>query len=99
MRDHEYFSTVYMKDGSVITISEGDGMNLFQEDVDAGYPDYIMWDYYLTQEDYENDLSEDGGQALTEKMVREMTEEEILDQIIHGWGLGRVEDIKRIEYR
>ena len=99
MRDHEYFSTVYMKDGSVITISEGDGMNLFQEDVYAGYPDYIMWEYYLTQEDYENDLSEDGGLALTEKMVNEMTEEEILEHIIGGWGLGRVEDIERIEYK
>lgn len=49
-------------------ISEGDGCNLTDEDIKAGYEDYLYYDVYNIQE-----LSdvEDGGMVLLEKYVSE----------------------------
>ena len=49
-------------------ISEGDGCNLTDEDIKAGYEDYLYYDVYNIQE-----LSdvEDGGMVLLEKSIPE----------------------------
>ena len=50
----------------IITISEGNGMNLLDEDMDEGFVDYIYYDQY----DY--DMQEvDGGQVMLTEMFRE----------------------------
>lgn len=50
----------------IITISEGSGMNLLDEDMDEGFVDYIYYDQY----DY--DLQEvDGGQIMLTEMIQD----------------------------
>lgn len=50
----------------IITISEGNGMNLLDEDMDEGFVDYIYYDQY----DY--DLQEvDGGQIMLTEMIQD----------------------------
>lgn len=45
----------------IIKIEEGTGVNLFEEDIENGYEDYIMFYEY----DLENDFKEeDGGELL-----------------------------------
>ena len=50
----------------IITISEGNGMNLLAEDMDEGFVDYIYYDQY----DY--NLEEvDGGQIMLTEMIQD----------------------------
>ena len=50
----------------IITISEGNGMNLLDEDMGEGFVDYIYYDQY----DY--DLQEvDGGQIMLTEMIQD----------------------------
>ena len=50
----------------IITISEGSGMNLLDEDMDEGFVDYIYYDQF----DY--NLSEvDGGQIMLTEMIQD----------------------------
>ena len=50
----------------IITISEGNGMNLLDEDMDEGFVDYIYYDQY----DY--NLEEvDGGQIMLTEMIQD----------------------------
>ena len=51
----------------VISISEGDGMNLLDEDMDEGYVDYIYYDQYEVN-DRLNEV--DGGQILLDEMFQ-----------------------------
>lgn len=52
----------------IFRISEGDGCNLTDEDIKAGYEDYLYYDVYDIQELSE---VEDGGEVLLEKYVSE----------------------------
>lgn len=60
----------------LITISEGTGDNLFEEDIEAGYVDYAMiecsnYDGVITPET-------DGGQLMLTKPYSEYSKEEII---------------------
>lgn len=60
---------IYVPDyKQIIRVSEGTGDNLLDEDIDAGYVDYIYYD----QHDVEIDLPEvDGGQIMLTEMFQE----------------------------
>ena len=54
--------------GQIIRIAEGTGDNLLEEDMDAGYVDYIYYDQYMLDIDMPNI---DGGMVLLDGMLRE----------------------------
>lgn len=60
---------IYVPDlKQIIRISEGSGDNLLDEDIDAGYVDYIYYD----QHSREIDLPEvDGGQIMLTELFRD----------------------------
>ena len=51
----------------IIRIAEGTGDNLLEEDIDAGYVDYIYYDQYILDADMPN---VDGGMILLDEMLR-----------------------------
>ncbi len=57
-----------IRNEKIIRISEGDGCNLSQEDIDNGYVDYLYYDIFDTQ-DLQN--VEDGGMILLKKPIKE----------------------------
>lgn len=70
-----------------LLLSEGDGMNLLEEDIEEGFVDYIMADLY-TEDDIDECLeikddaiSFDGAQIMLEKMCDDMTMDEFIE---HG---------------
>lgn len=60
-------------------ITEGTGDNLLQEDIDAGYVDYIYYDYYKSFDDVKEDYTYDGGMIVTRKLCADMSLEEFLN--------------------
>lgn len=54
--------------GQIIRIAEGTGDNLLEEDMGAGYVDYIYYDQYMLDIDMPN---VDGGMVLLDGMLRE----------------------------
>lgn len=60
---------IYVPDAhQIIRLAEGTGDNLLDEDIDAGYVDYIYYDQHLI----ENSLPEvDGGMVLLTELFRE----------------------------
>jgi len=52
----------------IIRISEGDGCNLSQEDINNGYVDYLYYDVFDPQDIQD---VEDGGMILLEKPIKE----------------------------
>lgn len=52
----------------IIRISEGSGDNLLDEDIDAGYVDYIYYEQHATQIDFPE---VDGGQIMLTKLFQE----------------------------
>lgn len=54
---------------TLFRISEGTGDNLFAEDVEAGYADYWMTEWYTITDDCE--LKADGGQWMETKLIRD----------------------------
>lgn len=67
-----------------IKMSEGTGDNLWQEDIDEGFVDYIMYDTYeVGVEDWEFEFKEDdGGMILLEKLCADMTMEEFIKRTL-----------------
>ena len=65
-------------------IYEGTGDNLWQEDIDEGFVDYINWESYtVSVEDDEFAMEEDnGGMVLCEKMVADMTMEAFINEVL-----------------
>lgn len=58
----------------MIKISEGTGDNLLNEDIEAGYVDYINYDIYdpkVLAEDIDSVDSEDGGMILFTEYVQD----------------------------
>ena len=53
----------------IIRIAEGTGDNLLEEDMDAGYVDYIYYDQYMLDIDMP---ATDGGQVLLKGMFRDL---------------------------
>ena len=78
------------KGAYVVVIEEGTGDNLWSEDIDEGYVDYINWTMYAIKMDYDIPtlVEWDGGMVLTKKYVVEMTIEEVCDLVRNDIGYG-----------
>lgn len=82
---------IILTEDNVITLQEGSGDNLSQEDVDNGYVDYFMSSVYEQQGD--ELVLVDGGQILTKTPISEMEEDEIYETVFDYWS-----DYKRDTY-
>lgn len=68
-------------DGKFVVIIEGTGDSLLQEDIDAGYVDYVNYEIYATLEqarENEDAWSLDGGMVYLTKLAQEQELEDIL---------------------
>ena len=68
---------------NVITLQEGSGDNLSQEDIDNGCVDYFMSSVYEQQGD--ELVLVDAGQILTKTPISEMEEDEIVETVFGFW--------------
>ena len=68
-------------DGLYYHICEGTGDNLMPEDVDDGYVDYIYYDIYNSIKDVHNDDIADGGMILLKQLYKDMTLEQIINEV------------------
>lgn len=76
---------LWIKDADVlVTAVEGTGDNLLDEDIKAGYNDYIMTNVYA-RDGYEI-VESDGGQLLLEEMYADMEQDEIIKRVLDFWG-------------
>ena len=75
---------IYLKDrGLLITVAEGTGDNLTDEDIADGYIDYVMTNIY-EQNGYE--LTEiDGGQMLSQRVIANMDSDELANRLLDYW--------------
>lgn len=78
----------------LITIVEGTGDNLLDEDIKDGYVDYVMTNVYHV--DGDEIVLEDGGQMMSEKLIADLEEEELVKRVLDFWGLGEEDYIKGI---
>lgn len=76
----------------LITIVNGTGDNLTQEDIDDGYVDYVMTSIHTV--DGEDIKLEDSGQMLSQTPIEDMEEEELVRRVLDYWGLGGEDWIK-----
>lgn len=75
---------IYLKQSErLITVAEGTGDNLTDEDIKDGFVDYFMSTVY--EQDGDELVEQDGGQILSSKMVADMDTEEIVDKILDYW--------------
>lgn len=70
----------------LITIVEGTGDNLTEEDIKDGYTDYVMTSIYKV--DGEDIVLEDGGQMLSQTPIADLEEDELVSRVLDYWGLG-----------
>ena len=78
----------------LITIVEGTGDNLTDEDIKDGYTDYVMTSVYRVEG--EDIVLEDGGQMLSQTPVKDLEEEELVRRVLDYWGLGEEDYIKGV---
>ena len=78
----------------LITIVNGTGDNLTQEDIDDGYVDYVMTSIHTV--DGEDIKLEDSGQMLSQTPIEDMEEEELVRRVLDYWGLGGEDYIKGV---
>lgn len=78
----------------LITIVEGTGDNLTDEDIKDGYTDYVMTSVYRV--DGEEIVLEDGGQMLSQTPIKDLEEEELVRRVLDYWGLGDEDYIKGV---
>ena len=76
----------------IFHICEGTGDNLFPEDVEDGYIDYIYYDTYETLEDAYNGNTNGGGMVLLDMLYRDLTLGEIIEKTLN------MEDIDSDKY-
>ena len=76
----------------LITIVEGTGDNLTEEDLKDGFVDYVMTSIYRVEDD--EIVLEDGGQMLSMTPIAELEEEELVKRVLDYWGLGDEDWIK-----
>ena len=69
------------KTGYYYHMQEGTGDALTQEDIDAGYVDYIYYDYYECINDIYEDSAYDGGCILLKTLYRDMTTSEVIKKL------------------
>lgn len=70
----------------LITIAEGTGDNLTDEDIEDGYTDYVMTSVYNV--DGEDIVLEDSGQMLSQTPIEDLEEDELVRRVLDYWGLG-----------
>ena len=72
-------------DEKIIRISEGNGCNLTNEDIDDGYVDYLYYDIFDAQ-DFQD--VEDGGMVLLKKPIKEEFNSigEVLERVLNMAG-------------
>lgn len=78
----------------LITIVEGTGDNLTDEDIKDGYIDYVMTSIYRV--DGEDIVLEDGGQMLSQTPIADLEEEELVERVLDYWGLGGEDWLKGV---
>ena len=72
-----------------VVVEEGTGDNLWDEDVDNGYVDYINWEMYAVRMDYNlpTFVEWDGGMVLMKNYAQETPVEVICDIIRNETGM------------
>ena len=78
----------------LITIVEGTGDNLTEEDIEDGYIDYVMTSIYRVEG--EDIVLEDGGQMLSQTPIEDLEEDELVKRVLDYWGLGEEDWIKGV---
>lgn len=78
----------------LITIVEGTGDNLTDEDIKDGYTDYVMTSIYRV--DGEDIVLEDSGQMLSQTLIEDLEEDELVRRVLDYWGLGEEDWIKGV---
>ncbi len=78
----------------LITIVEGTGDNLTDEDIKDGYIDYVMTSIYHLNGD--EIVLEDGGQMLSQTPIENLEEDELVKRVLNYWGLGEEDWIKGV---
>lgn len=85
----ENLALMFWADGAyVAVIEEGTGDNLWDEDADNGYVDYINWTLYAVRMDYDTPMlvEWDGGMILTKDYVQNLTVEEVCNLVRNDVG-------------
>lgn len=78
----------------LITIIEGTGDNLTEEDIEDGYIDYVMTSVYRVEG--EDIVLEDGGQMLSQTPIEDLEEDELVRRVLDYWGLGEEDWLKGV---
>lgn len=78
----------------LITIVEGTGDNLTDEDIKDGYTDYVMTSIYRVEG--EDIVLEDGGQMLSQTPIKDLEEDELVRRVLDYWGLGEEDWLKGV---
>ena len=78
----------------LVTIVEGTGDNLTDEDVKDGYTDYVMTSIYRVEG--EDIVLEDGGQMLSQTPIKDLEEDELVRRVLDYWGLGEEDWLKGV---
>lgn len=78
----------------LITIVEGTGDNLTEEDIKDGYTDYVMTSIYKV--DGEDIVLEDAGQMLSQTPIADLEEDELVSRVLDYWGLGGEDWLKGV---
>ena len=78
----------------LITIVEGAGDNLTEEDIEHGYIDYVMTSVYRV--DGEDIVLEDSGQMLSRPLIADLEEDELVRRVLDYWGLGEEDWLKGV---
>lgn len=78
----------------LITIVDGTGDNLSKEDTDDGFVDYVMTSiYHLDGDDI---VLEDSGQMLSQTLIKDLEEDELVNRVLDYWGLANEDWTKGI---
>lgn len=78
----------------LITIVEGAGDNLTEEDTKDGYTDYVMTSIYHV--DGEDIVLEDSGQMLSQTPIKDLEEDELVRRVLDYWELGGEDWLKGV---
>ena len=78
----------------LITIVEGTGDNLLAEDEADGFVDYVMTSIYHV--DGDDIVLEDGGQMLSDTLIKDLEEDELVRRVLDFWGLGEEDWLKGV---
>jgi len=78
----------------LITIVEGTGDNLTDEDIKDGYTDCVMTSIYRVEG--EDIILEDSGQMLSQTPIEDLEEDELVRRVLDYWGLGEEDWLKGV---